>query len=107
AGAERLRSPRESRHAWLRSLDADAEGLPPRFTAALQRALAHYGIDSLERTPRLEEACYRLFVSQHRPEIGRTAIVAILDRRLEDADELVGHVGEDFRDALDRLAIAL
>jgi acetyl/propionyl-CoA carboxylase alpha subunit/acetyl-CoA carboxylase carboxyltransferase component len=102
-----LQSPQEHLHAWLRSLDPEAEGLPPRFTAGLRRALAHYGIDSLERTPRLEEAGYRLFLSQQRAEIARTAVVAILDRRLEDADDLVGHVGADFRDALDRLAIAL
>jgi acetyl/propionyl-CoA carboxylase alpha subunit/acetyl-CoA carboxylase carboxyltransferase component len=106
-GTEVLGSPREHLHAWLRSLDADAEGLPPRFTAALLRALHHYGIDSLERTPRLEEACYRMFLSQQRAEIARTAIVAILDRRLEDADELVGHVGDEFREVLDRLAVAL
>ena len=105
--SEPLQSPQEHLHAWLRSLDAEAEGLPPRFIAALRRALAHYGIDSLERTPALEEACYRLFLSQQRAEIARTAIVAILDRRLEDADELVGHVGEEFREVLDRLAIAL
>ena len=106
-GSEPLQSPQEHLHAWLRSLDADAEGLPPRFTATLQRALANYGIDSLERTPALEEACYRLFLSQQRAEIARTAIVAILDRRLEDADDLVGHVGSDFREVLDRLATVL
>jgi acetyl/propionyl-CoA carboxylase alpha subunit/acetyl-CoA carboxylase carboxyltransferase component len=106
-GAELLQSPQEHLHAWLRSLDAGAEGAPPRFTAALQRALANYGIDSFERTPALEEAGYRLFLSQQRAEIARTAIVAILDRRLEDADELVGHVGAEFREVLDRLAIAL
>ena len=101
------RSPQEHLHAWLRSLDAEAEGLPPGFTAALRRALAHYGIDSLERTPRLEAACYRLFLSGQRAEIARAAIVAILDRRLEDADGLVGNVGEEFREVLDRLAVAL
>ncbi|MGO9496473.1 MAG: carboxyl transferase domain-containing protein [Solirubrobacteraceae bacterium] len=106
-GSEPLQSPQEHLHAWLRSLDADAERLPPRFTAVLKRALANYGIDSLERTPALEEACYRLFLSQQRAEIARTAIVAILDRRLEDADELVGHVGPDFREVLDRLETAL
>ena len=105
---ELVPSPREHLHAWLRSLDAEAEGLPPSFTAALCRALTHYGIDSLERTPALEEACYRLFLSVQRAEIARTAIVAILDRRLEDSDELVGHVDDGgFRDVLDRLAIAL
>ena len=107
SGSEPLQSPQEHFHAWLRSLDADAERLPARFTAALQRALANYGIDSLERTPALEEACYRLFLSQQRAGIARTAIVAILDRRLEDADELIGHVGAEFREVLDRLATAL
>ena len=81
-GSEPLQSPQEHLHAWLRSLDADAEVLPPRFAAALRRALVNYGIDSLERTPALEEAGYRLFLSQQRAEIARTAIVAILDRRL-------------------------
>jgi acetyl/propionyl-CoA carboxylase alpha subunit/acetyl-CoA carboxylase carboxyltransferase component len=105
--SELLQSPQEHLHAWLRSLDAETEGLPSPFVSALRRALAHYGIDSLERTPRLEEACYRLFLSQQRAKTARTAILAILDRRLEDADELVGHVGDEFREVLDRLAIAL
>ncbi|MGZ4182639.1 MAG: carboxyl transferase domain-containing protein [Solirubrobacteraceae bacterium] len=105
--SEPLRSPQEQLNAWLRSLDAEAEGLPVRFRAALRRALSHYGIDSLERTPALEEACHRLFLAQQRAEIARTAIVAILDRRREDADRLVGNVGDDFRDVLDRLVIAL
>ena len=103
--SELAQSPQEHLHAWLRSLDA--ETLPRWFTAALRRALGHYGIPSLERTPALEEACYRLFLSQRRAEIARTAIIAILDRRLEDADALVGHVGEEFREVLDRLATAL
>ena len=34
------------------------------------------------------------------------AIVALLDRRLDEAESLVGHVGEDFREALDRLIAA-
>jgi acetyl/propionyl-CoA carboxylase alpha subunit/acetyl-CoA carboxylase carboxyltransferase component len=107
APPEPLQSPQEHLHAWLRTLDANVEGLPDRFAAALQRALANYGVESLERTPALEEACYRLFLSQQRAETARTAIVAILDRRLEDADDLVGHVGAEFREVLDRLAIAL
>ena len=50
-GSELVPSPQEHLHAWLRSLDAEAEGLPARFIAALRRALDHYGIESLERTP--------------------------------------------------------
>jgi acetyl/propionyl-CoA carboxylase alpha subunit/acetyl-CoA carboxylase carboxyltransferase component len=107
AAAALLQSPQEHLHAWLRSLDAEAEGLPERFLAELRRALSHYGIDSLERTPALEEACHRLFLSQERAPAARAAIVAILDRRLDEADELAGRVGDDFREALDRLVVVL
>jgi acetyl/propionyl-CoA carboxylase alpha subunit/acetyl-CoA carboxylase carboxyltransferase component len=105
--AQLLQSPQENLHAWLRSLDAEAEGLPPRFVAQLERALAHYGIESLERTPALEAACHRLFLSKQRAATARAAILTLLDRRLELAHELVGNVGDEFRDALDQLVIAL
>jgi acetyl/propionyl-CoA carboxylase alpha subunit/acetyl-CoA carboxylase carboxyltransferase component len=106
-GAEMVRSPQEDLLAWLRSLDAQAEGLSPRFVAQLRRALGHYGIESLDRTPALEDACYRLFLSQQRAETARAAIIAILDRRREEADHLAGHIGDDFREALDRLLAVL
>ena len=100
---EMLRSPQEYLHAFLRSLDAAAEGLPERFVAALERALAHYGIGGLERTPALEEACHRLFLSQQRADTARTAVRAILARRLELAAP-----GDDaLRGVLDRLESAL
>ena len=51
-GGEALASPQEHLHAFLRSLDADAEGLPDRFVAQLERALGHFGVDGLERTRR-------------------------------------------------------
>ena len=68
---ELLRSPQEYLHAFLRSLDAESEGLPERFVALLERALAHYGVTGLDRTPALEEACYRIALSQQR--VGRSA----------------------------------
>ncbi len=107
ADAELLHSPQEHLHLWLRSLDVEAEGLPESFVAQLRRALGHYGIDGLERTPALEVACHRLFLAQQRAPAARAAIIATLDRRLEDADQLAGHVGEDFREILDRLVVAL
>jgi acetyl/propionyl-CoA carboxylase alpha subunit/acetyl-CoA carboxylase carboxyltransferase component len=112
AESELLKSPEEHLHAWLRSLDAEVEGLPPRFVVQLRRALAYYGIESLERTPALDEACHRLFLAGQRAEVARAAIVAILDRRLEDAVQLAGQpddirMGDDFREALDRLVVAL
>ncbi len=99
-----LRSPREYLNAYVRSLDVEQEGLPERFLHQLRRALSYYGVDDLDRTPELEEACYRLFLAHQRAEQIRPAIVALLDRRLEQREELAGHVGEDFREALDRLA---
>jgi acetyl/propionyl-CoA carboxylase alpha subunit/acetyl-CoA carboxylase carboxyltransferase component len=102
-----LRSPQEYLHAFLRSLDAEAEGLPPRFVSLLSRALVHYGIETLERTPRLEDASYRIFISQQRTEAARAAVLALLDRRLEQAEELIGNVGVEFREVLDRLGAAM
>ena len=100
---ELLRSPQEYLHAFLRSLDAEAEGLPERFIELLSRALAHYGITELDRTPALEEAGYRIALSQQRVATQRAAITAILDRRLELVDDLAGNVPADFREVLDHL----
>ena len=38
--------------SYLRMLDARGEGLPPAFVDALRRALAHYGVRTLDRSPR-------------------------------------------------------
>ena len=106
SGAEPALSPREYLNAYLRSLDVEGEGLPDGFARLLERAVSHYGVDGLDRTPELEEACYRLFLAQRRAEQVRVAIVALLDRRLEQVDALSGEVGEDFRELLDRLMAA-
>ena len=88
-----LRSPQEHLHAWLGSLDAETAGLPESFLALLRAALAHYGIADLDRTPALEEACYRLFLAQERAATARAAIVAILERRLDRVAALGRSVG--------------
>jgi acetyl/propionyl-CoA carboxylase alpha subunit/acetyl-CoA carboxylase carboxyltransferase component len=103
---EGLRSPQEHLHSYLRSLDAEREGLPPRFVASLRRALGHYGVESLERTPTLERACYRLFLSQERADASRAAVITILDHRLARSESLAGNVGDEFREVLDRLIAA-
>ncbi len=56
--------------------------------------------------PALEDACYRLFVSQGRADLARAAVMAILEKRLERADEFVGKVERQFRGVLDRLELA-
>jgi acetyl/propionyl-CoA carboxylase alpha subunit/acetyl-CoA carboxylase carboxyltransferase component len=105
--AEALSSPQEHLHAFLRSLDAKAEGLPDRFVAHLERALGHFGITSLDRTAALENAAYRLFLAQQRAPSARDAVRALLARRLEQAEPLEGEAADAFRSVLDRLEAAL
>jgi acetyl/propionyl-CoA carboxylase alpha subunit/acetyl-CoA carboxylase carboxyltransferase component len=102
-----LGSPQEHLHAFLRSLDAESEGLPDRYVVHLSRALAHYGIEGLERTAALEDAAYRLFLSQERAATAREAVRAVLARHLERGDAQEGEAGEAFRAVLDRLETAL
>jgi acetyl/propionyl-CoA carboxylase alpha subunit/acetyl-CoA carboxylase carboxyltransferase component len=100
---EATRSPQEYFNAYLRSLDADVEGLPRRYVRQLQRALSHYGVDSLDRTPQLERALYRMFRAQQHIQLQVDAVMAILDRRLESAEGFAGRLGPEYRDMLDHL----
>jgi acetyl-CoA carboxylase carboxyltransferase component len=102
--AQAMGSPQEHLHAFLRSLDPVAEGLPERFVAHLEAAVAHYGITGLERTAALEEAGYRLFLSQQRAAAARAAVQSILTRRLDQADD---GDGDGLRGVLDRLESTL
>ena len=102
--ADVMGSPQEHLHAFLRSLDPVAEGLPDRFVSHLERAVAHFGIKGLERTAALEDAGYRLFLSQQRAPSARAAVEAILNRRLEQDDD---GAGEELRAVLDRLEATL
>ena len=102
-----LGSPQERLHAFLRTLDAKREGLPERFVASLERALANYGVGGLERTSALEDAAYRIFVSQQRADAARAAVRTLLTRHLERTGELVGWADERYRAVLHRLEVAL
>ncbi|HSD79055.1 MAG TPA: hypothetical protein VLB47_00290, partial [Solirubrobacteraceae bacterium] len=97
-------SPAERFHAWLRSLDARAEGLSDAEVRRLERALAHYGVDGLERTAALEAAAHRLFLAEQRSSTARAAIVAILERRLAQAGRVPVRDAEAERRVLTRLA---
>ncbi|HEY6886864.1 MAG TPA: biotin carboxylase N-terminal domain-containing protein, partial [Solirubrobacter sp.] len=99
--AELARSPQEYLHAFLRTLDTRAEPLPERFLGLLRRALAHYGVETLERTAALENACYRLFLSQQRTRAARVVVLAILDRHLAAPAQAAG-----LREVLDDLEAA-
>ena len=76
----RIHSDREHFHGYLRSLDAERAGLPDQFVQRLSRALAHYGVDSLDRTEALDEAVFRIFLAQQRVAADVQVVLAILDR---------------------------
>ena len=65
---EEARNPQEYLYAYLRSRDADAEGLPESFRAKLRRALAHYGVPDLEPASgrAVPRALYRMFLAHRR-----------------------------------------
>ena len=98
------RSPREHFNAYLRSFDPDGEGLPDRFRRRLLDALGHYGITSLERSPELEAAVFRIHLAAQRRAEHLSLVTAMLERRLDgcgDAQER-----DLARDTLDRLIAA-
>jgi acetyl/propionyl-CoA carboxylase alpha subunit/acetyl-CoA carboxylase carboxyltransferase component len=61
-----VHSPREYFHSYLQSLDVERAGLPDGFQAKLRKALGHYGVTELDRTPELESAVFRTFLAQQR-----------------------------------------
>ena len=100
---ERVHSPREYFHAYLHSLDLDREQLPDSFRDRLRRALAHYGVTELERTPALEEAVYRIFLAQPGAANHLQLVTALLQQWMLDplpAD------AEEVHEVLDRLVSA-
>ena len=103
---ERVRSPREHFRSYLHSLDVEREGLPEAFVSRLKRALAHYGVHELERTPELEEAVYRIFLAHQRAPSQVPAVMGLLDQRLRHAQALSEPLRDEFHETLDRLIVA-
>jgi acetyl/propionyl-CoA carboxylase alpha subunit/acetyl-CoA carboxylase carboxyltransferase component len=104
--AELVHSPREHFHSFLRSLDVEREGIPEPLRRSLVRALDHYGVPELTRSPELAEACFRIFLAHHRATSPLPAVAAVLNRLLREADDLPASVREDLRQTLDRLIVA-
>lgn len=89
--------------AYLHDPGAEGRGLPEEFITKLKKALRHYGIESLKRTPRLEESLFRICKAfQRLPDVA-VGILSILQRRLEQVETLIPLLGQDFRETLDRL----
>ncbi len=104
---KRVRSPEQLFYGFLRSFDAEAEGLGEADVARILRAAAHYGVRSLDRTWALEASLHRCFVAEQRSRAARTAVQAILERWLEHVDALAGIAADDVRDVLGRVVAAI
>ncbi len=104
-GPSHVHSAREFFHTYLQSLDVERAGLSEAFQAKLGKALGHYGITELDRTPALEEAVFRIFLAQQRAASDATVISTLLREWLREAPP-----GEDLREpaglALERLVAA-
>jgi acetyl/propionyl-CoA carboxylase alpha subunit/acetyl-CoA carboxylase carboxyltransferase component len=88
---------------YLRTLESKGAGLPPTFVAELQRALRHYGSDSLEVTNELKSRLLWMFKSHQRVDQQVGVVLAILERRLRHAPALLPFVSTAFLGTVDRL----
>jgi acetyl-CoA carboxylase carboxyltransferase component len=89
--------------SYLRMLETRGQGLPPAFVSALQRALAHYGVRTLDRSPELEESLLWIYKSHQRVEQQVAPILGVLERRLRRVQTLSPHAEKSFRTLLDRM----
>jgi acetyl/propionyl-CoA carboxylase alpha subunit/acetyl-CoA carboxylase carboxyltransferase component len=87
-GDEQTHNPTEFFHRYLRSLDVEAEGLPQSFRDRLERAFAHYGIDDLEPTLKLQRAAFRVFHAQQAAATHVPLVAAALNGLRLDATRL-------------------
>jgi acetyl/propionyl-CoA carboxylase alpha subunit len=89
--------------AYLRMIDTRGEGLPPSFVASLQRALAHYGVRTLDPSPQLEENLLWIYKSHQRLDLQIAPVLGLLERRLRHVESLAPLMGKTFRTLLDRM----
>ncbi|MDL4817832.1 ATP-binding protein [Actinomadura opuntiae] len=83
-GDGHVHSAREYFHTYLQSLDVERAGLPESFQARLAKALGHYGVTDLDRTPELEAAVFRIFLAQQRASADAAVVLALLRSWLQE-----------------------
>jgi acetyl-CoA carboxylase carboxyltransferase component/biotin carboxyl carrier protein len=111
----RVHSPREHFHTYLQSLDAEHSGLPQAFRDRLVRVFRHFRdsgesgmgeLDTLDRTPQLEEAVFRVFLAQRRSHPDVLVVSAVLQRWLAEPPPEGEPLGAETYDVLERLVLA-
>jgi len=89
--------------SYLRMVETNGEGLPASMVDALRRAVAHYGVRTLDGSPELKESLLWICKSHQRMERQTTAILDILERRLQRAKSAEPRPNGSFRALLDRI----
>ena len=89
--------------SYLRMLETGGEGLPPAFVTDLHRALAHYGVKSLDRSEELEDSLLWIYKSHQRMEQQVAAVIGVLERRLHTLDSQAADAPESQRALLERM----
>src|SRR5271165_4214401 len=89
--------------SYLRMLDTHGDGVPPDFVAAVRRAVGHYGVANLDRSPELEESLLWIYKSHQRLEQQVAPIMGVLQRRLARIAARPLPADEAFRTVLDRM----
>ncbi len=91
AGAAVAHSPEQYLYTFLRSPGRAAETVPARYRDRLESALARYGVPGLAwPSDPMEHALVRLYRSTLRVDALASAVMPILDRRLEHGSWLPG-----------------
>jgi acetyl-CoA carboxylase carboxyltransferase component/biotin carboxyl carrier protein len=106
AWAEDARNTQEFLYAYLRSRDADAEGLPESFRAKLRRALAHYGVPDLDRCAALSTALYRIFLAHRRAGAHVPVVLELLQWRLRHPGAVPAELREEYQRTLEAVVTA-
>ena len=88
---------------YLRMIETRGEGLAPAFVDSLRRALAHYGVRTLDRSPELEESLLWIYKSHQRLEQQIPPVMLLLEQRLQRVSALAPRADESFRTLLDRM----
>ena len=90
---------------YLATLEAGS-GLPASFLERLRRALSHYGVSDLRRSPELREALVRLWKAHAGAERLLPVALTLLERRLRAGTRPGAAAGEGLALLLDRLGEA-
>ncbi|HEV3510142.1 MAG TPA: carboxyl transferase domain-containing protein [Candidatus Sulfotelmatobacter sp.] len=89
--------------SYLRMVETNGEGLPRAFVGALKRALAHYGVGTLDPSLDLKQSLLWICKSHQRMEQQATLVLEILEQRLRPIKAEEPRANGSFRTLLDRM----